>query len=93
MLAMGRALMGRPALLLLDEPSMGLSPILVEEIFRIIKNLRAQGITIFLVEQNAHAALSIADTGYVIETGSILMSGPGPELLHDEQVKSAYLGM
>jgi branched-chain amino acid transport system ATP-binding protein len=93
MLAMARALMGRPRLLLLDEPSMGLAPLLVEEIFRIVKNLKAQGITILLVEQNAHAALSIADVGYVIETGSITLSGPGPELLNNEQVKSAYLGM
>jgi branched-chain amino acid transport system ATP-binding protein len=93
MLAMARALMGRPALLLLDEPSMGLSPLLVAEIFRIIESLKQQGITIFLVEQNAHAALSIADIGYVIETGSILLSGSGPELLDNEQVRSAYLGM
>ncbi len=93
MLAMARALMGRPKLLLLDEPSMGLAPLLVQEIFRIVQTLKAQGITILLVEQNAHAALSIADTGYVIETGRILLAGPGPELLHHEQVKSAYLGM
>jgi branched-chain amino acid transport system ATP-binding protein len=93
MLAMARALMGRPALLLLDEPSMGLSPLLVSEIFQIIESLKQQGITIFLVEQNAHAALSIADVGYVIETGSILLSGSGLELLDNEQVRSAYLGM
>ncbi|HEX7647646.1 MAG TPA: ABC transporter ATP-binding protein [Noviherbaspirillum sp.] len=93
MLAMARALMGRPRLLLLDEPSMGLAPLLVEEIFRIVRNLKAQGITILLVEQNAHAALSIADVGYVIETGSITLSGPGRELLENEQVKAAYLGM
>ena len=93
MLAMARALMGRPRLLLLDEPSMGLAPLLIREIFRIVEELRAQGITIFLVEQNAHAALSIADVGYVIETGAITLSGPGPELLHNEQVQSAYLGM
>jgi len=92
-LAMARALMGRPALLLLDEPSMGLSPRLVAEIFRIIEGLKQQGITIFLVEQNAHAALSIADVGYVIETGTISLSGRGPDLLDNEQVKSAYLGM
>lgn len=93
MLAMARALMGRPTLLLLDEPSMGLAPLLVAEIFRIVENLKQQGITIFLVEQNAHAALSIADVGYVIETGTILMSGRGPDLLDNEQVRSAYLGM
>ncbi len=93
MLAMARALMGRPTLLLLDEPSMGLAPLLVEEIFRIVQSLKARGITILLVEQNAHAALSIADVGYVIETGCITLSGPGKELLDNEQVKSAYLGM
>jgi branched-chain amino acid transport system ATP-binding protein len=93
MLAMARALMGHPKLLLLDEPSMGLAPLLIKEIFRIVENLRDQGITIFLVEQNAHAALAIADIGYVIETGGIVLSGPGPELLDNEQVQSAYLGM
>ncbi len=93
MLAMARALMGRPSVLLLDEPSMGLAPLLIAEIFRIVASLRDQGITIFLVEQNAHAALSIADVGYVIETGAIILSGPGPELLKNEQVQSAYLGM
>ena len=93
MLAMARALMGRPKLLLLDEPSMGLAPLLVEEIFRVVKRLKSEGITIFLVEQNAHAALSIADIGYVIETGHTILTGPGPELLHNEKVKAAYLGM
>ncbi len=93
MLAMARALMGRPRLLLLDEPSMGLAPLLVEEVFRVVMRLKSEGITIFLVEQNAHAALSIADIGYVIETGHTILSGPGPELLRNEQVKAAYLGM
>jgi branched-chain amino acid transport system ATP-binding protein len=93
MLAMARALMGKPSVLLLDEPSMGLAPLLIAEIFRIVRSLRDQGITIFLVEQNAYAALSIADVGYVIETGAITLSGPGPELLKNEQVQSAYLGM
>ena len=93
MLAMARALMGTPSALLLDEPSMGLAPLLIAEIFRIVASLRDHGITIFLVEQNAHAALSIADVGYVIETGAITLSGPGPELLKNEQVQSAYLGM
>ena len=93
MLAMARALMGHPQLLLLDEPSMGLAPLLIAEVFRIVAELREHGITIFLVEQNAHAALSIADVGYVIETGKILLSGPGPELLENAQVQSAYLGM
>jgi branched-chain amino acid transport system ATP-binding protein len=93
MLAMARALMGQPKLLLLDEPSMGLAPLLVEEIFRVVKRLKAEGITVFLVEQNAHAALSIADIGYVIETGHTILTGPGSELLQNEQVKKAYLGM
>ncbi|NRR29396.1 ABC transporter ATP-binding protein [Oxalobacteraceae bacterium] len=93
MLAMARALMGRPSLLLLDEPSMGLAPLLIAEIFRIVASLREQGITILLVEQNAHAALSIADVGYVLESGAVTLSGPGPELLRNEQVQSAYLGM
>jgi branched-chain amino acid transport system ATP-binding protein len=93
MLAMARALMARPKLLLLDEPSMGLAPLLVEEIFRVVRRLKSEGITIFLVEQNAQAALAIADIGYVIETGHTILSGPGQELLNNEQVKAAYLGM
>lgn len=93
MLAMARALMARPKLLLLDEPSMGLAPLLIHEIFRVVQMLKGQGMTILLVEQNAHAALSIADIGYVMETGNILLSGPGQELLRNEQVKQAYLGM
>ena len=92
MLAMGRALMSRPKLLMLDEPSMGLAPILVEQIFEIIQNLHKAGTTILLVEQNAQAALSVADRGYVLETGRVTLTGPGQELLADEAVKKAYLG-
>lgn len=92
MLATGRALMTNPKILLMDEPSMGLSPILVGEIFAIIKELHEAGITILLVEQNAKAALSIADRAYVLETGSISMSGNAADLLEDERVKKAYLG-
>jgi branched-chain amino acid transport system ATP-binding protein len=93
MLAMARALMGQPTLLLLDEPSMGLAPLLVEETFRVVRHLKSEGITIFLVEQNAHAALSIADIGYVMETGHTILTGTGESLLNNEQVKQAYLGM
>ena len=92
MLAMGRALMSRPKLLMLDEPSMGLAPILVEQIFDIVKELHAAGTTILLVEQNARMALSTADRAYVLETGNISMSGEAKELLHDERVRKAYLG-
>ena len=92
MLAMGRALMSRPKLLMLDEPSMGLAPILVEQIFKIIQTLHEAGTTILLVEQNAQAALSIADRGYVLETGKIVTSGTGSELLASPEIKKAYLG-
>ena len=92
MLAMGRAMMSKPALLMLDEPSMGLAPILVEQIFEMSEQLHAQGTTILLVEQNAQMALSIADRGYVLETGKISLSGTGKELAESEEVKKAYLG-
>lgn len=92
MLAMGRALMSQPTLLLLDEPSMGLSPILVEEIFNIIQEINSQGTSILLVEQNAQMALSVAHRGYVIETGSISLEGKSSDLLHDPQVMESYLG-
>ena len=92
MLAMGRALMSHPTLLMLDEPSMGLAPILVEQIFDIIKDLHKAGTTILLVEQNAQAALSVADRGYVLETGRIVTSGAGHELLESPAIKKAYLG-
>ncbi len=92
MLAMGRALMSNPKLLMLDEPSMGLAPLLVEQIFAIIQELHRAGTTILLVEQNARAALSVADRGYVLETGKIVTSGAGAELLKDDAVKKAYLG-
>jgi branched-chain amino acid transport system ATP-binding protein len=93
MLAIGRAVMAHPKLLLLDEPSMGLAPRLVEEIFATIRALKASGTTVFLVDQNAHAALSAADRGYVLETGRVVHSGPGARLLEDEQVQQAYLGI
>ncbi|MDJ0947992.1 MAG: ABC transporter ATP-binding protein [Alphaproteobacteria bacterium] len=93
MLAMSRALMAQPVLLLLDEPSMGLAPILVDEIFAAIAELKAAGTTIFLVEQNAFAALSIADRGYVLETGKIVLADKGEALLVNEKVKEAYLGI
>ena len=92
MLAMGRALMSRPKLLMLDEPSMGLAPILVEQIFEIIRTLHKAGTNILLVEQNAQAALSVADRGYVLETGKIVTSGTGAELLASPEIKRAYLG-
>ena len=92
MLAMGRSMMSKPKLLMLDEPSMGLAPVLVEQIFETINKLHAAGITILLVEQNAHMALSIANRGYVLETGEIKLSGTGRELLENEAVRKAYLG-
>lgn len=92
MLAMGRALMSHPKIILMDEPSMGLSPILVSEIFEIIKEINAGGTTVLLVEQNAKKALSIAHRAYVLETGKIMMHGPAKDLLHNDSVKRAYLG-
>lgn len=92
MLAICRALMARPRLLLLDEPSMGLAPNLVTEIFSVVKDLHAEGVTILLVEQNAHRALEVADRAYVLETGKIVLQGAGKDLLHDPKVKEAYLG-
>ncbi|MGL5733258.1 MAG: ABC transporter ATP-binding protein, partial [Beijerinckiaceae bacterium] len=93
MLALGRAIMGNPKLLLLDEPSMGLAPVIVAQIFDVIRQLRDQGVTIFLVEQNASAALAIADYAYVIETGKIALSGTGRELAANDAVRRAYLGI
>ena len=92
MLAVGRALMSQPQLLLLDEPSMGLAPIFIQEIFDIIQDIQKQGTTVLLIEQNANKALSIADRGYVLETGKIVLSGTGQELLASDEVRKAYLG-
>ena len=92
MLAIGRALMSRPRLLMLDEPSLGLAPLLVERIFQVIQDLHSQGVTILLVEQNAYQALRVADRAYVLETGRIRLSGPARELTNDPQVQAAYLG-
>ena len=92
MLAMGRALMSTPKLLLLDEPSMGLAPIFIQEIFDIIQDIQKQGTTVLLIEQNANKALAIADRGYVLETGKVVLSGTGKELLASEEVRKAYLG-
>ena len=92
MLAMGRALMSRPKLILMDEPSMGLAPLFVERIFEIIKQVNERGISVFVVEQNANVALSIADRGYVLQTGEVVLSGPARELLTNEAMKKAYLG-
>lgn len=93
MLAIARALMARPSCLLLDEPSMGLAPILVAQIFEVVKSLKSLDVTVLLVEQNAFGALSIADRGYVMETGRITMSGPAAELIADERIRAAYLGV
>jgi branched-chain amino acid transport system ATP-binding protein len=93
MLAMARALMGRPSCLLLDEPSMGLAPIIVAQIFDVVKGLKALGVTVLLVEQNAYGALKIADRGYVMETGRITMDGPATELIANPRVREAYLGI
>jgi branched-chain amino acid transport system ATP-binding protein len=92
MLAMGRALMSRPKLILMDEPSMGLAPLFVEKIFQIIKQVNERGISVFVVEQNANVALAIADRGYVLQTGEVVLSGPAKELLNNEAMKKAYLG-
>ncbi len=92
MLAIGRALMSRPRLLLLDEPSLGLAPIVIGQIFEIVEQLREQGTTIFLVEQNAHRALSIADRGYVLEHGRVVLADSGKALLANDDVRRAYLG-
>ena len=92
MLAIGRALMGRPRLLLLDEPSMGLAPLIVAQIFEIVREINAGGVTVLLVEQNAAQALSLADRGYVLETGEIVLEGTGQDLLADDRIRAAYLG-
>ncbi len=92
MVAFGRALMSRPELVIMDEPSMGLAPALVDQSFEIIKEINRQGVTIFMVEQNAHAALSIADRGYVLQNGRIVMSGPARELIKSDEIRKAYLG-
>jgi branched-chain amino acid transport system ATP-binding protein len=92
MLAVGRALMSRPRLLLLDEPSLGLAPLLVKEIFNVIKRIRERGVTVLLVEQNAHMSLAISDRAYVLETGRVVMSGGASELARDPRIKAAYLG-
>jgi len=92
MLAIGRALMSRPKLMMMDEPSLGLAPLLVKEVFDVIKHIHSEGMTILLIEQNATAALQIADYGYVLETGKIVLEGPGQELANNPEVKKAYLG-
>lgn len=92
MLAIGRALMTRPKLLLLDEPTLGLAPLIIAQIFDIIKTIREEGVTVFLVEQNAHKALQVADRGYVLETGKVVLADTGPNLLANDDVRKAYLG-
>ena len=92
MLAMGRGLMSRPKVLLLDEPSMGLSPIMVDKIFEVVRDVSAQGVTVLLVEQNASRALGIADRGYVMDSGLVTMSGDAKQMLSDPKVRAAYLG-
>jgi branched-chain amino acid transport system ATP-binding protein len=92
MLAIGRALMGKPRLLLLDEPSMGLAPLIVEQIFEIVRGINADGVSILLVEQNARQALTLADRGYVLETGELVLAGSGRDLLADDRIRAAYLG-
>lgn len=92
MLAIGRALMSRPKLIMMDEPSLGLAPIVVKELFQIIKRINKEGMTVLLIEQNANAALKIADIGYIMETGRITLKGEGKELLNNEEIKKAYLG-
>jgi branched-chain amino acid transport system ATP-binding protein len=92
MLAIGRALMSRPQLLLLDEPSLGLAPLIINQIFKIIETIREEGVAVFLVEQNAHKALALADRGYVLENGRIVLSDTGRALLHNDDVRRAYLG-
>jgi branched-chain amino acid transport system ATP-binding protein len=92
MLALARGLMARPKLLLLDEPSLGLAPIIVQQLFEVIRRIRDRGMTILLVEQNAHMALSVADRGYVLETGKLMLEGTPTQLLDNEEVRAAYLG-
>jgi len=93
MLAIGRALLSRPTLLMLDEPSLGLAPLLVEQIFQVVREINRQGVTVLLVEQNVHHALAIAQRGYILETGKVVKAGRGEDLLNDPQIKSAYLGL
>ena len=92
MLAIGRAMMSRPKLLMMDEPSLGLAPMVVAEVFRVIEEIRKEGVTIFLIEQNANVALKIADHAFLLETGNIVMEGSGEEFLNNPRVKQAYLG-